>query len=76
MSTYVVHPGVLNDIVTQNAKYTFFVCLVQLMSDHWGEPHINMLNASGVCLYVCMYVCMYVCVYAFVRRTVNFVFVE
>ena len=53
-------PGVLNDIVTQNAKYTFFVCLVQLMSDHWGEPHINMLNASGVCMHVCMYVCMYV----------------
>ena len=40
--------------------------------DNWGEPHINVLNASGVC----MYVCMYVCVYVFVRRTVNFVFVE
>ena len=37
-----------------------------------SEPHINVLNASGVC----MYVCMYVCVYVFICRTVNFVFVN
>ena len=24
-----------------------------------SEPHINVLNASGVCMYVCMYVHMY-----------------
>ena len=33
-----------------------------------SEPHINVLNASGLCIYVCAYV--------FVRRTVNFVLVE
>ena len=31
------------------------------------KPHINVLNANGVCMYVCMYTCM--CV--FVHRTVN-----
>ena len=28
-----------------------------------SEPHINVLNASGVCMYVCMYICMYVYMY-------------
>ena len=37
-----------------------------------SKPHINVLNASGVC----MYVCLYVCVYVFVHHTVNFLFVE
>ena len=23
-----------------------------------SEPHINVLNASGVCMYVCMYICI------------------
>ena len=31
-----------------------------------SEPHINVLNASDVCLYVCMYVCMYVYMYSYV----------
>ena len=42
---------------------------VIILTYNWGEPHINVLNESGVCMYVCSYV--------FLRRTVNiFVFVE
>ena len=38
-----------------------------------SEPHINVLSASGICMYVRMYVCvcMYVCMYVFVCCTVN-----
>ena len=40
-----------------------FVDLVIVIGASLSEPHINMLNASHVCMYVCMY--------PFVRPTIN-----
>ena len=31
------------------------VCSAYLIGVSLSEPHINVLNASGVCMYVCMY---------------------
>ena len=43
--------------------------LLVIIGASLSKPHINVLNTSGVCMYVCMYV--------FVRRTINtFIFVE
>ena len=33
--------------------------LIIIIGASLSEPHINVLNASGVCMYVRMYVCMY-----------------
>ena len=43
-------------------------CPASLVGASVSEPYINVLNASGVCMYVHNYV--------FARRAVNFVFVE
>ena len=32
-----------------------------------SEPHINMLNVSGVCMYVCMYVCVHTSYRKYIR---------
>ena len=37
------------------------------------KPHINVLNANGVCMYVCMYVYLYVCICTPYRK---YIFVE